>query len=67
MNKTIKVLGKRNKERIIPMLDNLSLMIQEYLMERNQIEIIDKLFLLINKKGKQLLRILYKMVRMSQE
>lgn len=53
-NKTIKVLGKRNKERIIPLLDNLSLLINEYLIERNQIEISDSDFLLINKKGKKL-------------
>ena len=53
-NKTIKVLGKRNKERIIPLLDNLSLLINEYLIERNQIEISDSEFLLINKKGKKL-------------
>ena len=52
--KTIRVLGKRNKERIIPLLDNLSFLINKYLVERNQAEILQPEFLLINKKGKKL-------------
>lgn len=36
-NKTIKVLGKRNKERIIPILGSVELMLQEYLRCRKQL------------------------------
>jgi integrase/recombinase XerC len=53
-NNTIKVLGKRNKERIIPMLEQLKLKIMDYLEERKEIKCIDSSFLLINKKGKKL-------------
>lgn len=48
-SKTLKVLGKRNKERIIPMLDVISLQIKSYLTVRNQLNgIVDEnnLFLL---------------------
>lgn len=49
----LKVLGKRKKERIIPILDEISLQIQAYLQERARLEnIIDanNLFLLLNGK-----------------
>ncbi|MEO7292312.1 MAG: tyrosine-type recombinase/integrase [Ginsengibacter sp.] len=51
----LKVLGKRNKERIIP-IDNLLLyLILEYIKsKRDTIEIFDTEYLLINKKGKKL-------------
>lgn len=51
---TLKVLGKRNKERIIPFGDSLKLLIEEYLILRNK-EVgcsSDTLFLL--KSGKEL-------------
>ncbi len=35
---TLKVLGKRNKERIIPLLPIISQKIQEYLLERTRLE-----------------------------
>jgi len=50
-NNTIKVLGKRNKERLIPMLPNLKNQIKKYLIERSDIQSIsDKefFFLLLN-------------------
>jgi integrase/recombinase XerC len=53
-NKTIKVLGKRNKERIIPMIDNLSDLIKDYLTLRVEYDKENNEFLLINKKGKKL-------------
>jgi integrase/recombinase XerC len=49
-NGTIKVLGKRNKERIIPILPIISKQIRLYLSERSQLEVIkdnDCFFLLI--------------------
>ncbi|TDP58387.1 tyrosine-type recombinase/integrase [Flavobacterium dankookense] len=50
-NNTIKVLGKRNKERLIPMLPNLKNQIKKYLIERSDLQSIsDKeyFFLLLN-------------------
>ena len=50
-NNTIKVLGKRNKERLIPMLPNLKNQIKKYLIERSDLQTIsDKeyFFLLLN-------------------
>jgi len=47
-NKTIKILGKRNKERIVPMLPFLISSLTKYLSERNKLEVIqdsDHLFL----------------------
>ena len=49
---TIKVLGKRNKERIIPLLDDLSGLVQKYLVARSELEQIkDKGFFFLTKKG----------------
>jgi integrase/recombinase XerC len=53
-NKTIKVLGKRNKERIIPMIDSLSDLIKDYLELRKEYDIENSEWLLLNKKGKKL-------------
>lgn len=49
---TIKVLGKRNKERIIPLLPAIVVQIQEYLEQRSQLESIsDTAALFLTKKG----------------
>ena len=54
-NNQIKVLGKRNKERWIPMLDSLANQIKEYLEDRSELEYIrDHDILLLNKKGVKL-------------
>ena len=54
-NHQIKVLGKRNKERWIPMLDSLANQIKEYLNDRSKLDYIrDHESLLINKKGVKL-------------
>ena len=48
---TMKILGKRNKERILPILPIISQKIQQYLSERSQLEYItdnDYFFLLSN-------------------
>lgn len=47
-NATLKVLGKRNKERIIPLLPIITNQLQNYIVQRNQLQEIkdfDKLFL----------------------
>ncbi len=50
--KTVKVLGKRNKERIVPLLTSVKETIERYLKERNSLPIIkDASHLLLTKKG----------------
>jgi|TARA_R100000479_G_scaffold97708_1_gene48419 integrase/recombinase XerC len=50
--KTIKVLGKRNKERIIPLLPTVCNTIKEYKVKRSKLEEIeDRDYLLLTKKG----------------
>ncbi len=50
--KTLKVLGKRNKERYIPLLNNVINTITEYFSKRNALEeITDKQALFLTKKG----------------
>ncbi|MEO6904849.1 MAG: tyrosine-type recombinase/integrase [Ginsengibacter sp.] len=52
---TIKVLGKGNKERLIPVNNEMLKMIDEYISEkRKQFPDLSEDFLLINKKGKYL-------------
>lgn len=51
-NQTLKVLGKRNKERIIPLLDSVIQNIEVYLDVRNQQETSkDSVHLFLTKKG----------------
>jgi integrase/recombinase XerC len=51
----LKVLGKGNKERIIPVGSDLILQIKEYIAEKNRlIENPDKTFLLVRENGKKL-------------
>ncbi|TXE15761.1 tyrosine-type recombinase/integrase [Psychroserpens burtonensis] len=51
-NRTLKVLGKRNKERLIPLLDSVIKTIETYLGQRNDLEIIvDDSCLFLTKKG----------------
>ena len=59
----LKVLGKRNKERIIPIAKGLKNSINEYLVERNRIENQAQDFLFITKKGNQMYpRSIYRVV-----
>jgi len=51
--KTLKVTGKRNKQRIIPFPVNLAELINKYLLLRKEIEI-DNEFLFLLKTGKQI-------------
>ncbi len=50
----IKVTGKGNKERIIPINATLFVLINEYMLEKGQLEIADRTYLLVNEKGKKL-------------
>jgi integrase/recombinase XerC len=51
-SKTIKVLGKRNKERVIPLLPSVAETIAAYLKEREQLPVVvDESYLLLSKNG----------------
>ncbi len=51
-NKTIKVLGKRNKERIIPLLPSVIETTKHYLTKREALDnIVDNEYLFLTKKG----------------
>lgn len=53
--KQLKVLGKRNKERIIPLLPTVLKTFQNYLLERGELAIInDEKYLLVTEKGNKL-------------
>lgn len=52
IQKTIRVIGKRNKERIIPMLDCTLNLLKSYKEQRNHLEVIkDKEMLILSKTG----------------
>ena len=51
-NKTLKVLGKRNKERFVPLIDSVVTTANNYMQLRNELEIIeDKEYLFLTKRG----------------
>ncbi|WP_325449313.1 tyrosine-type recombinase/integrase [Gelidibacter sp.] len=51
-NRTLKVLGKRNKERFVPLIDSVVLTANKYIQLRNELEIIeDSEYLFLTKKG----------------
>ncbi|MDO6598326.1 tyrosine-type recombinase/integrase [Oceanihabitans sp. 2_MG-2023] len=51
-NNTLKVLGKRNKERFVPLLSSVIRTIKKYKEVRNQLEVIkDKDYLFLTQKG----------------
>ncbi|MCF6350258.1 MAG: tyrosine-type recombinase/integrase [Flavobacteriaceae bacterium] len=51
-NRTLKVLGKRNKERLLPLLNSVIEAIKRYLIKRQELQIInDKAYLFLTKKG----------------
>ncbi len=57
--RTLKVLGKRNKERIIPLLDTVQKTIVNYLKKREELpEIIDQESLFLTKKGIKIYEVL---------
>jgi integrase/recombinase XerC len=52
--KTMKVLGKRNKERIVPILDIICNQIAIYNKEKTFITLIDTEYFFVSKKGKKI-------------
>jgi len=51
----MKVLGKRNKERILPLLPEITSLLKSYEQERNQLEKIqDETYFFINEHGENL-------------
>lgn len=51
-NRTLKVLGKRNKERFVPLIDSVVMTANKYIQLRNELEIIeDSEYLFLTKKG----------------
>ena len=53
--KTLRVIGKRNKERIIPLIPSVIITLQQYIESRSKLEpILDEVFLLLTKKGTKL-------------
>ncbi|GAA4899991.1 tyrosine-type recombinase/integrase [Flaviramulus aquimarinus] len=51
-NKTLKVLGKRNKERIVPLLETVLQTIRKYFKIRDKLEpVLDTDYLFLTKKG----------------
>lgn len=51
-NKTLKVLGKRNKERFIPLINSVVVTLTNYKQLRNELEIIENsAYLFLTKKG----------------
>ena len=61
-NKHIKVLGKRNKERIIPLIDSTINILNKYLVYREELKS-DETFLFITKKGKQVYeKLIYRII-----
>ncbi|HYG15643.1 MAG TPA: tyrosine-type recombinase/integrase [Bacteroidia bacterium] len=61
-NHTVKVLGKRNKERIIPMPPTLSKLVENYLAEKQK-ETDKSLYLFGNKGNKLYPRLVYNIVK----
>lgn len=54
-NNTIKVLGKRNKERLLPVLPCTSVLINAYLFKRREVEVVaDPEMLILGDKGKKI-------------
>ncbi len=64
-NGSIKVLGKGNKERVLPVSNELMQSLQEYIAaKRKEFELFDSEFALVNNKGKKLYpKYVYNVVR----
>jgi integrase/recombinase XerC len=64
VKKTIKVLGKRNKERIIPLGNSLIMQMEKYMKYRDEIkEAVDNNYLFVTIKGKKVYqKLVYRLV-----
>ena len=61
-NNTIKVIGKRNKERIIPLAKRMTILLKQYLLLREKIET-DNNYIFLTKKGKKIYpKLVYRIV-----
>ncbi|MDP3352856.1 MAG: tyrosine-type recombinase/integrase [Flavobacteriaceae bacterium] len=61
-NKTIKILGKRNKERIVPILDSIVESIEDYQLERVKIPTESSHFFLTSKGNKIYETLVYRII-----
>jgi integrase/recombinase XerC len=52
--KLIRIIGKGNKERLMPMVPNLANLLQDYLIEKSKIKNVNNEYLLVLKNGKPL-------------
>jgi integrase/recombinase XerC len=62
-NKTVKILGKRNKERIVPLVPELIKSIQVYLQERAKIAQSHESFIITDKGAKAYEQLIYRVVK----
>ena len=63
-NRTVKVLGKGNKERVIPVSGVLAGMVEEYKEKKRSLDGADREVLLVGRKGKKLYpKYVYRVVR----
>jgi integrase/recombinase XerC len=67
-NSTVKVLGKRNKERLIPLTPEMKLLIKEYIEQRNKSVQAKNDYLFLTEKGNQIYPgAVYRIVKSSLE
>ncbi|NIJ44661.1 integrase/recombinase XerC [Wenyingzhuangia heitensis] len=60
--KTIKVLGKRNKERIVPVYKEIIDNIEDYLLERDKLPFFETYFFVTKKGGKMYNALVYRVI-----
>lgn len=53
-SKSIKVVGKRNKERVVPMVDEVGELLKRYLIKRSLVASVDEDLLMLLKNGNKL-------------
>ncbi len=65
-DRLVKVLGKRGKERYVPYLEEVNILLGEYLVERNKVLGFQPEYLLVTDKGKQIYeKLVYRIVNNS--
>lgn len=62
-NNTVKILGKRNKERLVPLIPELSGIIQKYLQERAKIAQSHEFVIVTDKGTKAYEQLIYRIVK----
>ena len=61
-NKTLKVLGKRNKERLIPLLNSGVVSLKDYIIQREQQEVVSDFVFFTNKGNKLYPSLVYRII-----